>query len=274
MNYKYNALGQVTEVDHPGTDIDPIKYNYTTDGFHWLEKVTDGVTDYVSSIDYDLAGRPTAYTFANGFAEATSRDSLGRPVNFEINDPAASVNRFVESYSWNARGNLESRDWDTYDTSGNPLDGDTDTITYDPNDRLVSVSSGTHVSYNYSYDGAGNQLWAPLGGAAQGTVFEYDSVNRMTRRNLVNGQYLQFDWTESDGRSRGNLVSKVMKSSAGSTLSTEAVYTWSEDNLLLKADTPEVGYSEYLYDAAGDRIHKLTSTGKEIYYISSVPTFN
>jgi len=89
----------------------------------------------------------------------------------------------------------------------------------------------------------------------------------MTRRNLVNGQYLQFDWTESDGRSRGNLVSKTLHSAAGTELSTEALYTWSEDNLLLKADTPNVGYSEYQYDAGGDRIHKLYSGGSEVYYI-------
>ncbi len=106
----------------------------------------------------------------------------------------------------------------------------------------------------------------PSTGSGQTGSFQYDSVNRLTRRTLANGDYFQFDWTEPDGRKRGNLVSKTLNSSAGTTLSTEALYTWTEDNLLLRADTPNVGYSDYLYDAGGDRIHKLNSLGTETYY--------
>ncbi len=265
MSYKYNALGQVMEIDHPGSDIDPVRYNYTADGFHRLESVTDGVTNYVSNIGYDLAGRPTAYTFANGFTETISRDSLGRPDSYAIIDPTASVTRFLETYVWDARGNLESRDWTTKDENNNYIDGDSDSMLYDPNDRLESVVSGTHLTYDYSYDAAGNQLWDPLAGASQtGASFSYDSVNRMTRRTLANGDYFQFDWTESDGRKRGNLVSKTFNDSGGPNI--EALYTWTEDNLLLRADTPNVGYSDYLYDAGGDRIHKLASQGVETFY--------
>lgn len=266
LGYQYNALGQLSLLDHPGNEIDPVYYNYTADGFHRLA----GIVGYVDDIDYDLGGRPVGYLFANGFTETYERDSLGRPSSYAIHDPAAGVNRFLEAYIWNARGNLASREWESRAVSGTYLDGDADIMSYDPNDRLWSVESGSHMSYFYEYDGSGNQLWDPLAGPGQLPSIQYDPCNRVVRRDLVNGDYQEFGWTEPDGRKRGNLSIKTLKDSTGQILSTDAAYHWTEDNLLTKVVRSQGVFVDYLYDAGGDRIYRMGPEGDTFYLFNGL----
>jgi hypothetical protein len=64
--------------------------------------------------------------------------------------------------------------------------------------------------------------------------------------------YLLGDITQNIRRQ--DVTPGTLHSSAGTLLGTQAVYTWSEDNLLLRVDRPDIGYSDYLYDVGGDRI--------------------
>ena len=165
--------------------------------------------------------------------------------------PAGSVNRFLETYLWNERSNLASRTRTDYGLPGEPQINEV--FGYDPNDRLTSVHEDSVLAYAYSYDPAGNRLIDPE--TQQSDYYGYDSVNRLTRLGLASEGHFEFDWTEPDGRKRGNMVTKKHYTGAQYN-STKATYTWTEDNLLLKVDPEGIAPVTYIYDAAGDRIRR------------------
>ncbi len=169
----------------------------------------------------------------------------------DIDEPGGAVNRFLEEYLWNKRGNLASRDWTDYDLPGDPQINET--FGYDSNDRLTSVDEGQNRAYTYSYDLAGNRLIDPE--TQQSDYYEYDSVNRLIRQGLASQGHFKFEWAEPDGRKRGNMVTKKHYTGAQYN-STKATYYWTEDNLLKQVDREGISPVYYVYDASGDRIRK------------------
>ena len=157
-NLTYDIFSRLLSVEYPTSGADPfvVRYDYDNVG-----NVIAAVRDHAdptpdeelwSFVDHDQGYRIKTERFGNGIERERSYEPLtGRISNITARN-GATVLRSL-GYTYDLAGNVESR-------SGFTGAFDTETYTYDPLDRLATVTTGA-LTVSYAYDDLGNLTEKP-----------------------------------------------------------------------------------------------------------------
>ncbi|AFY39930.1 RHS repeat-associated core domain protein [[Leptolyngbya] sp. PCC 7376] len=284
IEYQYNDLGQLTVAAESRDGIDSsINFTY------------DSETNFLERIDYPN-GRFLAYEFDGAGRRTRLEDQDGNVVNYQYDDAGRLdqlrdvTDSLIVQYQYDALGRLERED------KGN---GTYTSYQYDDAGRLVKLihyapDGSTNSSFEYIYNDLGLQTgvtnidgnWSytydalgQLSGAVfestnpaienQNITYEYDaSGNR--RRTIVNGettnyaannlnQYTSAGTVVYDYDADGNLISKVDDDG-------QSTFNYDDFNRLVSIEEPGGVFTEYVYDALGNRVASI-SDGERIDYL-------
>jgi len=98
--YEYTALGQISRVDDPRTDVsDQTVYTYYPAAPYNLEKITKPVIGDTVYLDYDHDGRPRLIQDENGRITSTVVDGRGRAISITANYGTAEASVRTREYS-------------------------------------------------------------------------------------------------------------------------------------------------------------------------------
>ncbi len=163
--FAYDAIGRkIRETDERG-NATTFEYDAACACGERLTKVTDPL------------GRVTTRAFDGAGRLVTVKDPAGRETRFkyDVRDRVTEVTH--------ADGTTITR---TYDGESRPLTetnqaGDTTTYVWDPTGNLISVTNPLGETTTYTWDGTHNLTAAAIVGKNT-RLFEYDRLNRLTRR--------------------------------------------------------------------------------------------
>jgi len=229
FSYVYDAASNLTRRTQPGGTV----ADYGYDPLNRLSSVASG--GQTTSYAYDVASNLTQTTLpaGNGYLETRIYDRAGRLTEVNNQKGATVLSHFVA----------------TLDPVGNPSQvvrsgslAQTQTYTYDLNDRLLSVcfQAGTCPGANdpfirWSYDKVGNRLSEQRPGAAT-TTYSYDFRDRLTSAGSTSYTYDQ-NGNELSAGSRTfsyDLANRLKTTTQGSTTTT---YSYDGDGVRLQAST-------------------------------------
>jgi RHS repeat-associated protein len=237
FSYSYDLVGDVTRRTYP----DGTQTSYTYDADSHMATATSG--GQTTSYAYDAAGELTQTTLpaANGYVETRTYDPAGRVV--EVENRSGTFN--LSSFTY------------TLDPVGNPIRiirtgtlPETQTLTYDANDRLTSVcyqelcSNGNDPHISYTYDQVGNRLTESR--ASGTTTYSYNAADELTQAGSASFTYDE-DGNElsADGRTFSyDLASRVASTASGGTTTS---YGYDGDGNRVRATTG-LDVTNYLWD--------------------------
>jgi RHS repeat-associated protein len=231
FSYVYDNAGNITRRTYPGSVVT----DYAYDPLNRLSSVTN--SGQTTIYGYDVASNLTTTTLpsGNGYAETRTYDRPGRLVDVESKKGGATLAKFALNL----------------DPAGNPLSvartgslAQTQTYTYDANDRLLSVcfQSGTCPNASdpfirWTYDKVGNRLTEQRPGQAT-TNYGYDFRDRLLSAGSTSYSYDQ----------NGNELSAGTRT-----------FTYDLANRL-KTTTQATTTTTYSYDGDGVRLQASTGT--------------
>ncbi|MGW1929527.1 LamG-like jellyroll fold domain-containing protein [Streptomyces sp. NPDC001919] len=278
--YKYNSMGEVTEVtDGAGnisrftyamdgqvltaTDPDGTSNRNTYDGFGQLTKVEDldaqGAVLRSSSSTYDRAGNPVSLTDYRGHTKTFTFDPTGLVT--KLVEPVSATESITTTYGYDVAGNRTrftdgrgNRFLTTYNTWGLPeseiepstpshpdLSDRTFTAVYDEAGRAKEMRSPGGVTVSYAYDAKSRLVRQSGTGAEAATVDHTYDYDADDRISAVAGAgEAKNTFTYDD---RGLLLSASGPSGSSS-------FAWNGDGAMT-ARTDASGASAYGYDTAG-----------------------
>lgn len=228
FSYTYDPVGNVTQRTYPGQS--PIDYTY--DGLDRMSTVSNaGATSY----GYDIASNQTSATHWTGQVETRVYDRIGRLTEVKTEKAGVVQGHFVS----------------TLDPVGNPTQvvrtgtlSETQTYTYDANDRLTGVCfqagtcPGSSDPYaRWTYDKVGNRLTEQT--PTQNITYYYNALDQVTSIGFA-------PWTYDQN---GNHISRGDKT-----------YTYDQANRLKTSTIPPTTTS-YSYDGEGVRLQASTGPG-------------
>lgn len=229
--YEYNPQGDLVKIQQPIgaqileygggccnlskiTDANSNSLRMTYDLMNRLKTVKDD-QDNTTTYEYDAAGNLVKETGPNGFVKRYGYDASNRLTSVQL--PIGTwryeydgAGNFIAMKD--AKGNKYSYEYDlnnrlvketdplgnstryTYDADGNLVSkqepkGNTVNYRYDDEDRLLERAYEGNTD-RYSYDGNGNMLSASNSNLTY--IFEYDALNRLTKKTIP-------DWNKSIG---------------------------------------------------------------------------
>jgi RHS repeat-associated protein len=281
--YTYTANGRMaTKIDRNG-----VTTAYTYDIFGRL--LTEDAGGQVQSYTYDANSNMLTMTDATGTTTRTY-DALNRNTGKEV--PAIGLSTYEYDLlsenpgehaerTTDPKGNVTLKTFDKvgrlskitldnditeydYYRNGRQFrvtypDGTTETYAYDKVNRitnLVNAKEGGSVlsSYQYTYDGAGNQLTKY---EAKGTTtYTYDSLNRLSAVEEPDGKKTSYTY-DGAGNRKTEQVEKGL-------VSATTVYYYSAQNRLTATLSSNGTKTVYLYDYNGNLLSKSTSKMKMI----------
>ncbi|MFB8082639.1 LamG-like jellyroll fold domain-containing protein [Streptomyces sp. NPDC056013] len=279
-SYKYNSMGEVTEVtdgagnisrftyDMDGqvltaTDPDGTSNRNSYDGFGQLTKVEDldaqGAVLRSSSSTYDRAGNPVSLTDYRGHTKTFTFDPTGLVT--KLVEPVSATESITTTYGYDVAGN-RTRFTDgrgnqfltTYNTWGLPeseiepstpshpdLADRTFTAVYDQAGRAKEMRSPGGVTVSYAYDAKSRMVRQSGTGAEAATVDHTYDYDADDRISAVAGAgEAKNTFTYDD---RGLLLSASGPSGSSS-------FAWNGDGAMT-GRTDASGASTYGYDTAG-----------------------
>ncbi|HEX9985428.1 MAG TPA: RHS repeat-associated core domain-containing protein [Thermoanaerobaculia bacterium] len=180
---------------------------------------------------YDLAGRIAGYTYPNGVAAAQTYDGIGRVRRLDYSRGNLTIGTF--DYDYDRVGN---RRWKRR------TDGLFESYEYDELYRLTRATYPNGDTTSYTYDAAGNRLTSTSNGFVQS--YAYDNAD----------QLLGYSWDAN-----GQLAGTPDKS-----------YTWDARHKLARM-IDQIGATDFVYDADGDRIRATRAGRTTNYAVNSVP---
>ncbi|WP_212909919.1 RHS repeat-associated core domain-containing protein [Streptomyces sp. TS71-3] len=196
--YGYDQAGDILSVadsSRDGIDTQCFTYDY-------LQRLTEawaqGMTDCAASPSAQILGGPAPYWSSYTYDRAANGASVGNRATETEHDPTGDTSRdTTHTYTYppagsnqphtltrvdTVQGGTTSRDTYTYDDDGNTytrtIAGDKQTLTWDPEGHLASVteptsSGGGTQTTSYLYDPDGNRLFQR---AADGTTLYLDNT--------------------------------------------------------------------------------------------------
>jgi len=226
---------------------------------------TIGTINYVQSIAYEPHGAPKAFTLRNGLVETTTYNNRLQPCTIT----AGVLLTLTFKYGATDSGNC---DVDSNDNNGNILSqvisGSglptfTQEYTYDAINRIASVGENNNFwQRTYSYDAFGNRAATgagmTMGSPTPTSVTQFEpTTNRISK--LPTGANLDPDAnTSADDPydAAGNLVRHAIVGSMAYDANNKQRFYCAGHVTCAQGNA----VAEYLYDAAGNRVKKLTAS--------------
>lgn len=260
LSYQYDIAGRRTRVTHP----DGVYFTYDFSPAGQVTAVKEYTSTNLVTYSYDGLGRATALNRANGKNTTLSYDPVSRPssynhvgllnTTFAYNPSSQIISRTLsnDAYAWGEDVNV-SRNYTTnglnqytvagsasftYDGNGNLTSDGSNSFAYDIENRLVTKSGGTSVSYDPK--GRLSQIAASSGTTrflydGDELVAEYASNGSTILRRYVHGAGTDdpLVWYEGSGLTdkrfltadeRGSIIN--VANSAGITLKINKYDDW------------------------------------------------
>ncbi|WP_258053256.1 LamG-like jellyroll fold domain-containing protein [Streptomyces sp. Ru72] len=273
-SYKYNALGEVTEVTDPAGNVSTFTYDMdgqvltakdpdgtstknTYDGFGRLVTTQDldalGGVLRTSRSTYDRAGNPLSVTDYRGHTTTFTVDPTGLVT--KAVEPVSATESITTTYGYDAAGNRTR----FTDGRGNPFI--TTYNTWGLPESLIEPSTPAHPdladrTFATVYDANGRVKEQRSPGGVVVTN-EYDAKSRLTKTTGTGAEAATVDHTyayDSDDR-----VTAV--AGAGTDLNT---FTYDDRGLLLSASGPS-GSSSFAYNGDGAMTSRTDASGTTTY---------
>ena len=277
-NYTVNARGQLLTIDGPRTDVtDASAITYYADNDTCVgcrgqvQAVTNAAGQVTAFNSYDLDGRPTQVTDANGVATTltylprgwlASRTVAGETTTYNY-DFVGNLTKVVQpdgswvAYQYDAASRVVGID----DSFGNAIDYVLDVMGNRVQENVYDPVNQLKRTMQKLYDGA-NRLQKELGATGQFTTYGYDSNS-----NLASVTDPLF-WATGNYYDALNRLSSTTDAANGSTTFTydakdrltsvkdprnlTTTYTYDPLGNLTQQVSPDTGTTGFTYDAAGN----------------------
>jgi RHS repeat-associated protein len=293
--YQYNALGQLTQIDGPRTDVLDIttfEYYANTPGEGnnraQLKTIVNAQNQRTEFSEYDANGNVGRITDQNGVITQRTYDERNRIKTITNLSTTAQT-----QYFYDARGNLsyvilpEANRIDFFYNLANKLTEIKDTLgdkiqyqydvegnrtreeTKDPQGSLKKYLDLTYDAYNnlkkiinpdtnyteYTYDGRKNPI-AIKDPKNNTTTYTYDPLSRIKQMTQPLSTITGYGYDMQDNQA------SVTDPNQNTT------YYYNDDfGRKNQANSPDTGIMDYLYDEAGNLIQKMDATGTVVNYI-------
>jgi RHS repeat-associated protein len=258
-SFNYDQHGWLTSrMDAVGTPVQ----RTTTFAYDVLGRQTT-ITDadgHVTSYGYDAVGRVRTVTDPDGGVVTTSYDLAGEQT--VVTDPLGHST----TYAYNSRGwattvtdPLANLTTQAYDTEGNLTSttnarGYTTTFSYDSLNRLTQTQNAAGGLATVVYDAAGN-VSARVDQRGNRTTFTYDAINEMVRRTDA----LSHTATQAYD-SAGNLTASVDAAGYATT------YAYDGLDRQVSGQAADRGITTTVYDAASNVVNSIDPLGQKTTY--------
>jgi RHS repeat-associated protein len=257
--YQYDALGRVTTLSKTvGSTVYPIQYAYDIAGnpktvtypsgralqesFDSLERVTQissSGTNYLSSMAYNSAWRPTGFSYGNGVAATFGYNSRMQLASLAYTKSGSTL--FILNYDYTT--GVPGNNGQIQKITDNVDATRTSTIVYDAWLRLKSWTN-SQATVTETYDRYGNRLTQSL--PVPSTVAVDVTTNHITTTGYA------YD-------AAGNMTNDSVN-----------VLTYDGENRVVTSTQSGATYT-YAYDGNGLRVMKTPPTGSATVYIFSGP---
>ena len=272
--YKYNELGQLTQVIYPEVEGNSSITTYDYDSAGRRIKETDAKGN-ITSYQYDKLGRAHKVIFADDTFSQTQFDTLGRRVK------SIDQQGIITQYKYDNLGRLTTVvQTVTVDEEKKEIKTQ---YRYDEIGRLIEVEDANHHITKYEYDLAGRRVAVilPEGQRSQSTYddlgnietytdfnkevtdYDYDDHNRLEKKDLEDDTDIEYTYTD-DGQI------ETITDSRGTT-----TFGYDELGYLRSRQDPEGPYLEsgntieYDYDDMGNIVEVRTPSGTVEYKYDS-----
>lgn len=289
--FQYNALGQVTAIDGPRTDVDDrthISYYECNSGGKCgqVASITNALGHTTTFNSYNAAGSPTESIDPVGTITRWTYDARGRVSGIVRQSPNGDAVK-ATSYRYDGVGQLVGLE---------NADGSVLAYVYDAAHNLRSISDSLNNRVEYGYDPKGNLTWEGSidqdGAPVRSTAITYDlrdrtlSIDRggsitRTRHDAAGNLLVVKDPNQNpdtvhqyDARHRlvrtldklSNLLTyqhDVQDNLVRVTAANGAQTTFEYDDLgnLLLERSPDRGVISYTYDTAGNMTARVDARG-------------
>ncbi|UMZ10637.1 RHS repeat protein [Pseudomonas sp. MPFS] len=248
INYTYTALGQVSSIDGPRTDVsDVTSYIYDAQGN--LTKITNALGQVVTLANFDSQGRAQSLTDPNGVVTILGYTPQGWLAS-------SSIAGATTHYVYNAVGDL---------TQITAADGSFLAYTYDDARRLIAVTNILGETQNYTLDAMGNRTSVKVKDAS-GTLTRqqqrtYDELGRLFTQVGAGGQVTHYahdlnDQLTRQTDARSNTTNQAFDALGRVAQVTDPLggitaLTYNTDNQITQLVDPRSVTTQYVYDAEG-----------------------
>jgi hypothetical protein len=141
----YNIINQLTQINVPGSLNISYAFASTTNNGQ-ISSLTDNISGETVTYQYDSLKRLVSAS-GSGWSETYGYDSFGNLTSKTPTGGAPTLSQAVNASTNQIVGQ-------TYDANGNQLSGPLGTLTYDPENRLL-----TATGVQYGYDSANKRVW-------------------------------------------------------------------------------------------------------------------
>lgn len=253
--FDYDERGRLASIARNG-DAERIDFDYGAGG---RVVITDALGN-ASRYFLDDSGRVVKIENPLGSTLRLNFDELGRLAG--VTDPVG----LDWTFGYDDRGNLTTASDAlrqvtrfTYTKELNRLDylidanGNRTFYDRDSRGNLTAILYCDGSTESWIYDARGLPTsWTNRRGRTIG--YEHDAAERITRKDLASGEWVNYAYDD-----RGNLVEAA---DANGT----SIYTYDENDYLLRINYPTARWLEFTYDEAGRRATSLDQTGHRLDY--------
>lgn len=261
-SYTYDVLGKLTKED-AGDEVQ----NYTYDANGNLLTMADATG--TTTRTYDALDRNTSKTVPDIGKSIYEYDLTADAAGYHserTTDPKGNVT--LNTYDKNDRLSSvkvgdETTAYEYYDNGSRSKviypDNTTESYTYDKKNQVISLinkkSDGTVISsYQYTYDGAGNQLTKTEEKGT--TTYTYDNMNRLSTVSEPGGKTTSYTYDAAGNR-------KTEKVQEGMVYG-ETIYNYNSQNRLISTTSTDDSNIRYTYDYNGNLVSKTAAIIKPI----------
>ena len=200
------------------------------------------------SYHYDELNRLARRTMPNGSSTSYEYDNIGRLQILTHSSDNKVIDR--QRYEYDIRGNVsciekERSEFSEYSGSFN--------YKYDATGKLIEVARDSKVLREYQYDAFGNRMRKASDGIE--TIYSYNEADQ-----LISKREAESETTYTYDR-RGNITSMCVDGN------TSKRFVYGAANRLDKVIDSSGLVSEYMYDAAGQRVKKLIGNVETEYIV-------
>lgn len=242
VSYGYGKSGERTSITYP----DGSTAHYRYDNKHRLAEIMDGESSIL--YHYDELNRLARRAMPNGSSTSYEYDNIGRLQMLTHANDKGIIDR--QRYEYDMRGNVsciekERRESSEHSGSFN--------YKYDVAGKLIEVAKDSKVLREYQYDAFGNRMRKTSDGIE--TIYSYNEADQ-----LISKREAESETTYTYDR-RGNITTMCVDGN------TSKRFVYGAANRLDKVIDSSGLASEYIYDAAGQRVKEIIGNVETEYIV-------